>query len=121
MDQCTRRLVGFGVQGGALTGADVCRLFNVAIRGHGTPRHLSTDHRFGGRVCSTACCSGMGVTWNASSPSVQDYYNTVHGDASLNGKTPLGFGEGKVTAPADLNRVRWVSHCCGLVQLPVAA
>ena len=30
--------------GGALTGADVCRLFNVAIRGQGTPRHLSTDH-----------------------------------------------------------------------------
>ena len=44
MDQCTRRLVGFGVQGGVLTGADVCRLFNVAIRGQKVPRHLSTDH-----------------------------------------------------------------------------
>jgi transposase InsO family protein len=44
MDQCTRRLVGFGVQCGALTGADVCRMFNVAIRGQRAPRHLSTDH-----------------------------------------------------------------------------
>ena len=44
MDQYTRRLVGFGVPYGALTGADVCRLFNAAIHGQGTPRHLSTDH-----------------------------------------------------------------------------
>jgi transposase InsO family protein len=44
MDQCTRRLVGCGVQGGVLTGTDVCRLFNVAICGQGIPRHLSTDH-----------------------------------------------------------------------------
>ena len=51
----------------------------------------------------------------------QDYYNTVHGHASLNGETPLGFSDGKVITPADLNHVRWVSHCCDLVQLPVAA
>jgi transposase InsO family protein len=44
MDQFTRRLVGIGVHGGAVTDADVCRMFNVAIRGQGTPRHLSTDH-----------------------------------------------------------------------------
>ena len=44
MDQCTRRLVAFSVQGGVLTGADVCRLFNVAICGQGIPRHLSTNH-----------------------------------------------------------------------------
>src|SRR5262245_15357007 len=44
MDQFTRRLVGFGVHGGAVTGADVCRMFNAAIRGQGVPRHLSTDH-----------------------------------------------------------------------------
>src|SRR5262249_50719319 len=37
-------LVGFGVHGGALTGADVCRIFNAAIRAQGAPRHLSTDH-----------------------------------------------------------------------------
>jgi transposase InsO family protein len=44
MDQCTRRLVGIGVHCGAVTGADVCRMFNAAIHGQGAPRHLSTDH-----------------------------------------------------------------------------
>ena len=44
MDQFTRRLVGFGVHGGAVTGADVCRMFHTAIQGQGVPRHLSTDH-----------------------------------------------------------------------------
>ena len=44
MDQFTRRLVGFGVHCGAVTGADVCRMFNAAIHGQGAPRHLSTDH-----------------------------------------------------------------------------
>jgi putative transposase len=40
----SRRLVGFGVQGSAPTGTDVCRMFNAAIRGQRVPRHLSTDH-----------------------------------------------------------------------------
>jgi transposase InsO family protein len=44
MDQFTRRLVGLGVHRGAVTGADVCRMFNAAIHGQGAPRHLSTDH-----------------------------------------------------------------------------
>jgi putative transposase len=44
MDQFTRRLVGFGVQCGTVTGADVCRMLNAAIHGQGVPRHLSTDH-----------------------------------------------------------------------------
>jgi transposase InsO family protein len=44
MDQFTRRLVGIGVQRGAVTGADLCRMFNAAIHGRVTPRHLSTDH-----------------------------------------------------------------------------
>ena len=44
MDQFTRRLVGVGVHRGAITGVDVCRMFNAAIHGQGTPRHLSTDH-----------------------------------------------------------------------------
>ncbi len=44
MDQFTRRLVGIGVQGGAITGGDLCRMFNAATHGQGTPRHLSTDH-----------------------------------------------------------------------------
>ena len=44
MDQCTRRLVGIGVHCGAVTGADLCCMFNAAIHGRGAPRHLSTDH-----------------------------------------------------------------------------
>jgi putative transposase len=44
MDQFTRRLVGFGVHGDAVTGADVCRMFNAAIHGRGTPHHISNDH-----------------------------------------------------------------------------
>jgi transposase InsO family protein len=44
MDQFTRRLVGIAVHRGAVTGADVCRMFNAAIYGQGAPRHLSTDH-----------------------------------------------------------------------------
>ena len=44
LDQFTRRLVGVGVHGGAVTGADLCRMFNAAIHGRGAPRHLSTDH-----------------------------------------------------------------------------
>jgi hypothetical protein len=31
------------------------------------------------------------------------------------------FAGGHTVAPADLNNVRWVSHCRDLVQLPVAA
>jgi putative transposase len=44
MDQFTRRLVGVAVHCGAVAGADVCRMFNTAIRGQGVPRQLSTDH-----------------------------------------------------------------------------
>jgi len=44
MDQYTRRLVGLGVHPGAVTGADLCRMFNAAVHGQGTPRHVSTDH-----------------------------------------------------------------------------
>jgi putative transposase len=44
MDQFTRRLIGVGVHRGAVTGADLCRMFNTATHGRGTPHRLSTDH-----------------------------------------------------------------------------
>ena len=47
-DQFTRRLVGIGVHRGAVTGADLCRMFNAAIHGQVTPRHLSTERFSGG-------------------------------------------------------------------------
>jgi putative transposase len=51
MDQCTRRIVGFGVHCGVVDGIALCRMFNQAIRGHKPPAYLSSDHdplyRFG--------------------------------------------------------------------------
>jgi hypothetical protein len=44
MDQFTRRIVGFGVHCGVVDGMALCRMFQRAIRGHGLPRYLSSDH-----------------------------------------------------------------------------
>ena len=51
----------------------------------------------------------------------QTYYNAARSHASLEGHTPMIFADGRTVAYADLNHVRWVSHCRDLVQLPVAA
>jgi transposase InsO family protein len=44
MDQCSRRIVGFGVHRGAVDGVGLCRMFNRAIRGQTPPTYLSADH-----------------------------------------------------------------------------
>ena len=44
MDQCTRRIVGFGVHRGAVDGVGLCRMFNRATRGQTAPTYLSSDH-----------------------------------------------------------------------------
>jgi len=44
MDQFSRRIVGFAVQGGTLDGPTVCRMFNCIISGAGAPRYLSSDN-----------------------------------------------------------------------------
>jgi transposase InsO family protein len=45
MDHCTRRIVGFAVQAGALDGPSVCRMFNQIVNGaQRLPRSLSSDH-----------------------------------------------------------------------------
>ncbi len=51
----------------------------------------------------------------------QRYYNAARSHASLDGHTPLAFAGGRTVARAELNHVRWVSHCRDLVQLPEAA
>ena len=51
----------------------------------------------------------------------QIYYNEARCHASLDGHSPVTFASGHRAVPADLNHVRWVSHCKGLVQLPFAA
>ena len=61
------------------------------------------------------------MIWNASLLSSRLYYNEARGHASLEGHTPLTFANEHTVVPADLNHVRWVSHCRDLVQLPVAA
>ena len=159
MDQFTRRLVGIGVHRGAVTGADLCRMFNAAIHGRVTPRHLSTDHDplFGAhrwtanlgileideiktvphvplshpfveRLIGTMRREFLDhvLFWNARDlerklADFQAYYNAARNHASLQGHTPLTFAAGHRMAAADLNNVRWVSHCRDLVQFPVAA
>ena len=44
MDQFTRRIIGFGVHDDIVDGAALCRMFQRAIRRHGLPKYLSTDH-----------------------------------------------------------------------------
>src|SRR5208337_1003785 len=44
MDVFTRRLVGFGVECGAIDGVSACRMFNHAIAAPPLPKRLSTDH-----------------------------------------------------------------------------
>jgi putative transposase len=159
MDQFTRRLVGVGVHCGPVTGADLCGMFNAAIHGQGTPRHLSTDHDplfeahrwaanlrvlevdeiktvphvpvshpFVERLIGTMRREFLDhvLFWNARDlerklAEFQNYYNEARGHASLEGHTPLTFASEHTVVPADLNNVRWVSHCRDLVQLPVAA
>jgi len=159
MDQFTRRLVGVGVHCGPVNGADLCRMFNAAIHGRGTPRHLSTDpdplfeahrwtanprileideiktvphaplsHPFVERLVGTMRREFLDDVpfWNARDlerklADFQAYYNAARGHASLQGHTPLIFAGGHTVARAELNQVRWASHCRNLVQLPVAA
>jgi putative transposase len=44
MDQCTRRIVGFGVHRGVVDGVGLCRMFNRATRDQSPPRFVSSDH-----------------------------------------------------------------------------
>ena len=63
----------------------------------------------------------MGVTWSKSFAEFQVYYNAARAHASLDGRTPLTVVGKHAMTHADLNDVRWVSHCRHLVQLPAAA
>lgn len=44
MDQFTRRIIGFGVNFGIVDGPSLCRMFNRAIGGAGSPTYISSDH-----------------------------------------------------------------------------
>jgi putative transposase len=44
MDQCIRRIVGFGIHAGTVDGLTLFRMFYRAVRGQPTPKYLSSDH-----------------------------------------------------------------------------
>ena len=44
MDVFTRRIIGFGIERAEVDGVAVCRMFNRAIAGQRSAKHISTDH-----------------------------------------------------------------------------
>ena len=93
-----------------------------------TVPHVPRSHPFVERLIGTTRreCLDHVLFWNARDlertlADFQAYYNEVRSHASLKGHTPLTFAGGHMVARAELNNVRWVSHCRDLVQLPVAA
>ena len=93
-----------------------------------TVPHVPRSHPFVERLIGTTRreCLDPVLFWHARDlerkpADIQTYYNEVRSHASLKGHTPLTFAGGQMVARAELNNVRWVSHCRDLVQLPVAA
>ena len=93
-----------------------------------TVPHVPLSHPFVERLIGTVRREFLDqvLFWNARDlerklAEFQVYYNAARRHASLDGHTPLSFGNGGTLATADLRNVRWVSHCRDLVQLPVAA
>jgi hypothetical protein len=98
MDQCTRRIVGFGVHAGSVDGQ---RLIG-SIR-----RELLDQTLF----------------WTETDlenklRNYKNYYNQHRCHSSREGVTPLSSGS---TKAANINNYRWKKHCRGLFELPVAA
>jgi len=93
-----------------------------------TVPHVPLSHPFVERLIGTVRREFLDhvLFWNARDlerklVEFHAYYNAARGHASLQGRPPMTFTGGHIAAPVDLNHVRWVSHCGGLVQLPVAA
>ena len=93
-----------------------------------TVPHVPLSHPFVERMIGTMRREFLDqvLFWNARDlqrklADFQTYYNAARSHASLEGYTPLVFSSGATVVAADLNHVRWVSHCRDLVQLPVAA
>jgi putative transposase len=93
-----------------------------------TVPHVPLSHPFVERLVGTMRREFLDhvLFWNAHDlerklADFQTYDNAARSHASLEGHTPLTFAGGHTVARAELNHVRWVSHCRDLVQLPVAA
>ena len=44
MNQCTRRIIGFGIHEGHVDGSALCRMFNDATSDQGWPERISSDN-----------------------------------------------------------------------------
>ena len=93
-----------------------------------TVPHVPRSHPFVERLIGTTRREVLDqvLFWNARDleRTLADFQasdNEVRSHASLKGHTPLTFAGGHTVARAELNNVRWISHCRDLVQLPVAA
>ena len=93
-----------------------------------TVPHVPLSHPFVERLIGTARREFLDhvLFWNTRDlkrklSDFQAYYNAERVHASLAGNTPLGVTVGETVKRAELDDVRWASHCRGLVQLPMAA
>ena len=93
-----------------------------------TVPHVPWSHPFVERLIGTMRREFLDhvLFWNAGDlerklADFRAYYNAARSHASLEGHTPLTFAGEHTVARAELNNVRWVSHCRDLVRLPVAA
>ncbi len=93
-----------------------------------TVPHVPLSHPFVERLIGTIRREFLDQVffWNARDlqrklADFQAYYNAARSHASLEGHTPFAVVSRHPVARADLNNIRWVSHCRDLVQLPAAA
>jgi transposase InsO family protein len=93
-----------------------------------TVPHVPLSHPFVERLIGTVRREFLDhvLFWNARDlerklADFQAYYNAVRSHASLDGHTPLAFAGEPSVDRVELNKVRLVSHCRDLVQLPAAA
>ena len=93
-----------------------------------TVPHVPLSHPFVERLIGTIRREFLDHVWFWNAPDLErkladfhTYYNAARSHAALAGNTPLGVTVGSPIARAELDRVRWVSHCRGMVQLPTAA
>ena len=155
MDQCPRRIVGFGVQAGIVDGRARCRMFNHAIGRQASPPSLRSDHDPLSRFHPWhATLRGLRVTAVKTVPYVplsHPFVERVIGTLRRAGWDRMLFWaapdlertlsacqtfshahrahtslDGQPTVPtraavAALTPYRWVAHCRGRYQTPIAA
>jgi hypothetical protein len=139
MDQCTRRIVGFGVHRGVVDGVALCHMFNRAIECQPAPTYLSSDHdplyRFHQWQANLRILDVKAIKTGPYAPlshpfverligtirlDFQRYFNGHRTHAGLGGLTPEPRMD-EDGARASVSQYRWRPHCRGLYQMPIAA